>query len=102
MILILKLNEFFNIQEAGEFFQQFLNLSHQSCFVGVVFVTKDLYHLLQIWHLHVESTGIASLECAADLTRHSKPVNIVRFSPSGEYLASGDDGKCKILDTCYF
>lgn len=51
-----------------------------------------LLTFLQIWLLTVENGGAASFECAADLTRHTKPVNCVRFSPSGELLASGDDG----------
>lgn len=34
---------------------------------------------------------MATVEIAADLTRHEKAVNVVRWSPSGEYLASGDD-----------
>jgi hypothetical protein len=33
------------------------------------------------------------VEFAADLQRHQKAVNVVRFSPSGEFLASADDGK---------
>lgn len=32
-----------------------------------------------------------NLEVAADLTRHQKAVNVVRWSPNGEMLASGDD-----------
>lgn len=36
-------------------------------------------------------TGTVNLELAADLTRHQRAVNVVRWSPSGELLASGDD-----------
>ncbi|KAG8276572.1 Chromatin assembly factor 1 subunit B [Homalodisca vitripennis] len=50
-----------------------------------------------IWLLSVEKGGVASLECAADLSRHSRPVNCVRFSPSGEFLASGDDDSSIIV-----
>ena len=35
--------------------------------------------------------GDVSLECLSDLTRHQKAVNIVRWSPDGKLLASGDD-----------
>lgn len=35
--------------------------------------------------------GTINLELAADLTRHQRAVNAVRWSPSGELLASGDD-----------
>lgn len=31
------------------------------------------------------------MEVAADLTRHQKAVNVVRWAPNGQLLASGDD-----------
>lgn len=31
------------------------------------------------------------MELAADLSRHQRAVNVVRWSPNGELLASGDD-----------
>ncbi|XP_020709487.2 chromatin assembly factor 1 subunit B isoform X2 [Athalia rosae] len=53
-------------------------------------------HVL-IWHLRVNELGATLVEFAADLNRHQKAVNVVRFSPSGEILASGDDESAIIL-----
>ncbi|XP_034948191.1 chromatin assembly factor 1 subunit B isoform X2 [Chelonus insularis] len=53
-------------------------------------------HVL-VWHLSVKETGTARVDCVADLTRHQRTVNIVRFSPSGTILASGDDDGVIIL-----
>ncbi|XP_055690668.1 chromatin assembly factor 1 subunit B [Lutzomyia longipalpis] len=47
-------------------------------------------HVL-IWHMKLEEDGRVSLEIVADLTRHQRAVNAVRWSPSGKFLASGDD-----------
>lgn len=38
-----------------------------------------------------------SLEIVADLARHQKAINTVRWSPNGEILASGDDESIIIL-----
>ncbi|XP_015113309.1 chromatin assembly factor 1 subunit B [Diachasma alloeum] len=53
-------------------------------------------HVL-IWHLRVNELGAASVSCVTDLDRHQKAVNVVRFSPSGEVLATGDDESAIIL-----
>ncbi|XP_045447471.1 chromatin assembly factor 1 subunit B [Melitaea cinxia] len=47
-------------------------------------------HVL-VWYISTTEKGSVNLEVAADLTRHQKAVNVVRWSPNGLYLASGDD-----------
>jgi len=46
-----------------------------------------------------EEEGKVELDCLCDLTRHQKAVNIVRWSPDGNLLASGDDESVIILWT---
>lgn len=53
-------------------------------------------HVL-IWLLTLADCGNISLEFVADLNRHTKAVNAVRFSPNGEILASADDEATIIL-----
>ncbi|XP_043474065.1 chromatin assembly factor 1 subunit B [Leptopilina heterotoma] len=53
-------------------------------------------HVL-IWHLLINDTGGAIVSCVTDLERHQRAVNVVRFSPSGEILASADDESIIIL-----
>ena len=39
----------------------------------------------------ISTEGAVELDCLCDLTRHQRAVNIVRWSPDGSLLASGDD-----------
>jgi len=49
-------------------------------------------NFVRIWRL-IESNGLPSVEFLSTLEKHSKTVNVVRFSPVGSVLASaGDDG----------
>lgn len=48
-----------------------------------------------IWYV-IEDEGAIRLDLAADLTRHQKAVNCVRWSSNGNYLASCDD-ECVIF-----
>lgn len=43
--------------------------------------------------------GKAIVEFLSNLARHTKAVNVVRFSPNGEILASGGDGALSLLWT---
>ncbi|CAN7988879.1 unnamed protein product, partial [Ixodes hexagonus] len=46
---------------------------------------------VMVWFVMLHSNGDISLEFRSDLNRHTKTVNVVRFSNNGEILASGDD-----------
>uniref|UniRef100_A0A1Y1LVS8 CAF1B/HIR1 beta-propeller domain-containing protein n=1 Tax=Photinus pyralis TaxID=7054 RepID=A0A1Y1LVS8_PHOPY len=47
-------------------------------------------HVL-IWRLRIRENGAVDINIVSDLTRHQKSVNVVRWSPTGTYLATGDD-----------
>jgi len=48
-------------------------------------------HVL-IWYISTDSsTGVTNFEIVSELNRHTKSVNVVRWAPNGELLASGDD-----------
>jgi chromatin assembly factor 1 subunit B len=52
-----------------------------------------------MWFVKELEDGTVNVECVADLKRHNRAVNIVRFSPDGKLLASADDGKeLKVLN----
>ncbi|XP_025419613.1 chromatin assembly factor 1 subunit B [Sipha flava] len=49
-----------------------------------------------VWRIKVEGSNV-NVEFAADLTKHQKAVNVVRFSPDGQWLATGDDESVIVL-----
>ena len=53
---------------------------------------------VRLWSIHSEKHGeIPSVNYLSTLTRHTQAVNVVRFSPRGEQIASaGDDGNILI------
>jgi len=49
----------------------------------------DDKHVL-IWELIIDDSGKVEPNCLCDLNRHQNSVNVVRWSPNGKLLASGD------------
>lgn len=52
---------------------------------------------MQVWRLKSNDEGELVPEYCATLSRHSRPVNCVRFSHSGDFLASAGDGGILII-----
>ncbi|XP_066477840.1 chromatin assembly factor 1 subunit B [Tiliqua scincoides] len=52
---------------------------------------------VRIWKVEKGPDGKAIVEFLSNLARHTKAVNVVRFAPSGEILASGGDDAVILL-----
>ncbi|XP_057708567.1 chromatin assembly factor 1 subunit B [Corythoichthys intestinalis] len=52
---------------------------------------------VRLWRVDMGPDGKAVVEFLSNLSRHTKGVNVVRFSPNGEHLASGGDDAAILL-----
>ncbi|XP_069800521.1 chromatin assembly factor 1 subunit B [Dendropsophus ebraccatus] len=52
---------------------------------------------VRLWKVEKNEEGKAVVEFLASLNRHTKAVNVVRFSPNGDVLASGGDDAVILL-----
>ncbi|ESO05786.1 hypothetical protein HELRODRAFT_77575 [Helobdella robusta] len=52
---------------------------------------------IMIWKVDLNSNDLARISYLSTLSRHSKTVNVVRFSPDGKLLASGGDDSLIML-----
>ncbi|XP_028656521.1 chromatin assembly factor 1 subunit B [Erpetoichthys calabaricus] len=59
--------------------------------------TAGVDTIVRMWQVEKGPDGKAIVEFLSNLTRHTKAVNVVRFSPNSELLASGGDDAVILL-----
>ncbi|KAJ8389732.1 hypothetical protein AAFF_G00114380 [Aldrovandia affinis] len=59
--------------------------------------TAGVDSTVRMWKVEKGADGKAAVEFLSNLARHTKAVNVVRFSPSSELLASGGDDAAILL-----
>ncbi|XP_064167309.1 chromatin assembly factor 1 subunit B [Anguilla rostrata] len=59
--------------------------------------TAGVDSTVRMWKVEMGPDGKAAVEFLSNLARHTKAVNVVRFSPSSELLASGGDDAVILL-----
>ncbi|XP_014782646.1 chromatin assembly factor 1 subunit B [Octopus bimaculoides] len=59
--------------------------------------TAGVDKFVRIWQVKVDNSSKVAIEFLSNLKRHTKSVNVVRFSPDGELMASGGDDAFVII-----
>jgi chromatin assembly factor 1 subunit B len=60
--------------------------------ISGLLATAGADHDIKLWSVQQKENAGPTVKFVADLSYHSKAVNVLRFSPSGQLLASGGDG----------